>query len=661
MKTSKITFILVILALKAFGQNHCTTFDELFRKRHKIANMTYGHPYTTFDRHNKLSFEQTIQNIREKIISENISNNEGPVFRAYQAIYTSATNPMPTDNGMEGNESISQLAIYAKNCAFVFLIGLDGNGNPLDAPNNTAARDAFKSKALNAFENLDGVIDNEVSELTYLIPVYGLGVAAYNQIMRETELYSKMQGYTRSLITWLQAYDLLKAAFEVSELRNAGRNPWGFGDKDRNTGDCSPRNKLRKYTRDIYKFSEGFTGIVEHAAGWKKNHGIAAASALLMAAQVLNDAGVETNYLNGIFGWLWGDGFNWPRPNYSPINWNSLGQSGLDGNLFVGKNKVPYFNPLNLPNVLSGLQDGIMPDVPQSPRNNTPNSYSVYAEGPNYAHYGLFDCGIPAMITQRNLYPNYSDEPFLKKNEIKNIFNWYDNLLTNDNTQPSYDNSTVKKNPILALTGIEEFNRGIEGLEQQFYVDYVAIVGGNNIALNNQSRKDFDYMPEAGNMVMRNETENANHTFYMLFESGRALSLESYPGEGTHEDDDMGSFMIYAGDKSQNSSVPLAVDPPYFGWKSNGQSEAEATNKYWMHNTIQIKDGTNDEKAVYKSPKINRASKNKFSLTFDYRSEDYTLYGSAITREVEVINPQNELYYFMTDYVDVTRGSNTIK
>lgn len=32
--------------------------------------------------------------------------------------------------------------------------------------------------------------------------------------------------------------------------------------------------------------------------GLEKNHGIAAASTLLMAAQVLNDAGVETDFFN---------------------------------------------------------------------------------------------------------------------------------------------------------------------------------------------------------------------------------------------------------------------------------------------------------------------------------------------------------------------------
>ena len=80
--------------------------------------------------------------------------------------------------------------------------------------------------------------------------------------------------------------------------------------------DCSPRNKLRQFARNLYLQSNS---IINSTSGWKKNHGIASASALLMAAQVLNDAGTETNYLNGIFGWLWGDGFVLPHPRYSPV------------------------------------------------------------------------------------------------------------------------------------------------------------------------------------------------------------------------------------------------------------------------------------------------------------------------------------------------------
>jgi hypothetical protein len=103
--------------------------------------MTYGHPYTTFDRHNNKSFNETIDNVRNSIVL-----NDTIVRDAYQDIYSSANGAMPSDNGMEGNKSISPLAIYAKNCAFVFLIGLDGNGNPLDAPSRNAFRDKKTNK-----------------------------------------------------------------------------------------------------------------------------------------------------------------------------------------------------------------------------------------------------------------------------------------------------------------------------------------------------------------------------------------------------------------------------------------------------------------------------------------------------------------------------------
>jgi hypothetical protein len=44
----------------------------------------------------------------------------------------------------------------------------------------------------------------------------------------------------------------------------------------------------------------GSWGTVNHPSGWKKNHGIIAASAIGMAAIVLNDAGVETNFITGL-------------------------------------------------------------------------------------------------------------------------------------------------------------------------------------------------------------------------------------------------------------------------------------------------------------------------------------------------------------------------
>ncbi len=68
MKT-KLLLIAMCISINLMSQN-CDAPDELFRKRHIIDGMTWGHPYTTFDRHNKATFEQTIQKIRNRIIDE---------------------------------------------------------------------------------------------------------------------------------------------------------------------------------------------------------------------------------------------------------------------------------------------------------------------------------------------------------------------------------------------------------------------------------------------------------------------------------------------------------------------------------------------------------------------------------------------------------------
>jgi hypothetical protein len=187
----KIAIVITILFSSSFvgiSQN-CTDVKELFRKRHIIREMTYGHPYTTFDRHNKnfINLDNAISNIRNNIIQENNIDplKRGPIFKAYQKIYNKAVESMPSDNGMESDKSMSNLALWAKNNAFVNLIGLDSIARLLDKTDTTGTkRNSFKFKAIASFQRISGEIKSD---------------------------NSYMQGYSRSLIQWLQCYDLLKA------------------------------------------------------------------------------------------------------------------------------------------------------------------------------------------------------------------------------------------------------------------------------------------------------------------------------------------------------------------------------------------------------------------------------------------------------------------
>jgi hypothetical protein len=81
--------------------------------------------------------DKAIEKIRERIKKEDSVGMEGPIFLAYQLIYTNALSPQPIDSGLltynfEGKPiGPSGLALWAKNNAFVMLVGLDGEGDSL--------------------------------------------------------------------------------------------------------------------------------------------------------------------------------------------------------------------------------------------------------------------------------------------------------------------------------------------------------------------------------------------------------------------------------------------------------------------------------------------------------------------------------------------------
>ncbi len=148
-------FILTSFFLKAqLG----TKIKEFNRGRLQVAGSSYGHPYTMFDKHNGKSFEETIDSIRSRIKNEINENIDLPVAQGYLFIFQNSQLPMTSDNGMP-YDAISALASWAKNNAFVMLVGLDGNGNDL----SIHGRDSCKKNVLRAFDALQGEISNTTS------------------------------------------------------------------------------------------------------------------------------------------------------------------------------------------------------------------------------------------------------------------------------------------------------------------------------------------------------------------------------------------------------------------------------------------------------------------------------------------------------------------
>jgi len=646
----QIAILIALLSLtimNVLGQS-CTDIKEYYRQRHQLGGV-YGSPYSMFDRHSGLSLDSMIANIRRRLIIGDPNDN---VVKAYNNIYINAMEDRPTDDGMS-NAAVSSLALWSKNNAFVFLIGFDRFGSFIDAgPSGNSIRNEFQTRALSGFEHLTGEIDSKE-------PGWGwwftgpIGYYIVN-VSNEQKFLTKIKLHSRSLTLWLQTYDLLKAANQVSDL-NGRCHYTSNTDGDRNQSNCSPRNKLRKLTRDLYYYSEGKMGVIEHAWGWKKNHGIAAASTLVLAAQVLNDAGVETRPVVGTLSWVFGRG-PFPHPKYSPVNWYEVGSNGLNENLFEGNHWWPA------------------EDVPQSPINTSEKSYSVYAEGPGYTQYGLLDNGIPAMRSQANFMPGGAENAFLNQNEIKNIFNWYENIKLQDGQIPSYDNTADNlKCNVLSLTGNPVFNRDNLGGLNNLNADYVALVGGTNIPINNSFRKSIDNMPNSGNMILRiQDKDSSNHYVMMLAESGLAVDKAATFVDDTHDDNDFASFVIAAdGDW-------LAIDPGYLG-----SSVAYRTNKYEHHNVIQMVGSANSyEYHLTKIGKpyfnsvlpIGNSNKLKQSFNLDVKIKDFglgfnlnqwppiTLINDTgyVRRNVNQYKTEGVVYYVLNDYIKAPSDSDDI-
>ncbi len=153
MKHFIYTLVLLSISLGAKAQLG-TKVKEFNRGRLQIIGSNYGHPYTMFDKHNGKSFEETIDSIRSRIKLEKGKPNDF-IFKSYELIYTYSQLPMPSDNGMP-YDAISALASWAKNNAFVMLVGLDGKGNDL----SIHGRDSCKKNVLRAFDALQGEITN---------------------------------------------------------------------------------------------------------------------------------------------------------------------------------------------------------------------------------------------------------------------------------------------------------------------------------------------------------------------------------------------------------------------------------------------------------------------------------------------------------------------
>lgn len=149
------TITLILIFTNSQSQN-CHKVKEIVTNRHEPNGHTKSYPYTLFDRHNGVTFQQTINKIRVRIYSEKPTN--GDIYLAYKIIHEIANRTRPIDEGMmslnaeDKPNAPSSLAVCAKYNAFIFLVGLDENGNFMDTTSYNGVvshtkRDGFRKKA----------------------------------------------------------------------------------------------------------------------------------------------------------------------------------------------------------------------------------------------------------------------------------------------------------------------------------------------------------------------------------------------------------------------------------------------------------------------------------------------------------------------------------
>jgi hypothetical protein len=220
------------------------TPEELVRNRLTGDEKIYGHPYTMFNkRYTGFNLDSEIAYIRKQIQDESKLPNKGPVYLAYTDIFDLANNSRPDDYISDETDDYSKLAVWAKYNAFVLLIGLNATGGKVD-------RNEFVARVEDGFEHMDYEAADDLGDVI---------------------------NFANSAICWIQAYDLYKTYLISTNPDNLS------SDFDRNRSDCGARDKMRMMAHILYKNGWGDIigwGPVNHPSGWKKNHGVIAASAM---------------------------------------------------------------------------------------------------------------------------------------------------------------------------------------------------------------------------------------------------------------------------------------------------------------------------------------------------------------------------------------------
>ncbi|MCX6281845.1 MAG: T9SS type A sorting domain-containing protein [Bacteroidetes bacterium] len=416
----------------------------------------------------------------------------------YHSIWNTANLAIPAGDSTDGDRFTR--ALMAREAAFVVLMDRKWeNGNIVNL--------------------LPAERDSLVSKTQFLLNTMNTKVGYQSGWV----FYQEWQHRSKELIFYLTAYDLLK----------------GVGLQE-----PTSRDSLIHFTGNLY--SRAMATYTIYYIQFKffdfqfDNHSIMTASALGLAAVVLNDH-EDAN------------------PNYQPQNWINAGLWNLDNTLWI--------------------ENGAYPRVSE------PDTLAGYAEGPGYFNYA-FQNAFPFI---RSLYNFLADDSIsvtfnTQARMIRNpwyderyyrIYDWMNKIMMPDGSEPAIHDSPIGFGThLMALSGKSEFNLPNPGFSYDdpfVRTQYIA----TNVAQGVRTDSLFQALPAAGSLVFRSSWDKDAVFMHFIGKHGIALT-----GAKSHHQGDASSFSMMAYGRL------FAVDPGY-----PGAPESNFVNKATNHNCILVNGG----------------------------------------------------------------------
>jgi len=430
-----------------------------------------------------LSFPRTLLDTTQiELIRNTLSDPE--IYSIYEQVWNNATSTPPAGNSTDG-ERFSR-SVIAKEAAFVALMNRKPSSGSI-VPLTTIEREQQQEKSKQLLEEINTAVGFQTGWI----------------------FYQEWQHRSKELINYLIAYDLLMGQqVAVGSLQLA-------------------KDSLIAFTAHLYhRAMATYTVLIFQFRFFEfqfNNHSIMTASALGLAAVVLNDH--ESS-----------------DPDYQPQNWIDAGLWNLDNTLW--------------------RENGIYPRVSE------PDSLAGYAEGPAYFEYG-FENAFPFIRAFWNFLPD-GTYPMTFNTVTRNIRNpWYDTSYANlyewlnlirmpDGSAPAIHDSPIGfGTSITALSGNSRFNipnPHFPPTDVMWRTQYIS----TNVADGIYSDTLFRALPEAGSLIFR--SSNDPDAIYMHFIGKHGIPLS---GAKAHHQGDASSFSLMA-----NAEL-LAVDPGYPGYQES--------------------------------------------------------------------------------------------